>query len=112
MQNILKSCNETSKNELQEITQDVEKQLENLMASLNAMLTHLDEATSQRKELEEITEYCQHWFKQADINLAVEIRNSTTPEILVEHIMVVSLNNITYQLYQNLINNNTNSNFL
>ncbi len=53
------------------------------------MLSHLDDATRKRKELEEITEYCQHWFKQADINLAVEIRNSTTPEILVEHIMVV-----------------------
>lgn len=54
------------------------------------MLSQLEEATRQRKELEEITEFCQHWFKQADINLAVEIRNSTSPEILVEHIMVVS----------------------
>lgn len=68
----------------------MEGQLEELLASLSAMLSQLDDATRQRKELEGITEFCQHWFKQADINLAVEIRNSTCPEILVEHIMVVS----------------------
>ena len=61
------------------------------MTSLNAMLSHLEDATRQRKELEGIIEFCQHWFKQADINLAAEIRNSTSPEILVEHIMVVRI---------------------
>ena len=63
--------------------------MEELVATLNTMLSQLEDATRKRKELEEIIEFCQHWFKQADINLAVEIRNSTTPEILVEHIMVV-----------------------
>ena len=67
----------------------IDKQLEELLACLGAMLSQLEDATRQRKQLEEIIEFCQHWFKQADINLAVEIRNSTTPEILVEHIMVV-----------------------
>lgn len=56
------------------------------------MLSQLELATRQRKELEEISESCQHWFKQVDINLAVEIRNSTSPEILVEHIMLVRSN--------------------
>jgi hypothetical protein len=67
----------------------IDKQLEELLANLSAMLSQLEDATRQRKQLEGIIEFCQHWFKQADINLAVEIRNSTTPEILVEHIMVV-----------------------
>lgn len=111
VQNILKTCNENSKNELQEISQGkiffdgnvfkfevtlryfvelaIDKQLEELLANLSAMLSQLEDATRQRKQLEGIIEFCQHWFKQADINLAVEIRNSTTPEILVEHIMVV-----------------------
>lgn len=111
LQNLTKTCNDVAKNELQEILQSklivvnlpsncnrifktyvliaMEGQLEELLASLNAMLSQFDDATRQRKELEGITEFCQHWFKQADINLAVEIRNSTSPEILVEHIMVV-----------------------
>lgn len=70
-----------------------------MLATLNDMLTQLDSATRQRKELEEISESCQHWFKQVDINLAVEIRNSTSPEILVEHIMLVRIdfpNSIQY----------------
>ena len=76
--------------------------MEELVATLNTMLSQLEDATRKRKELEEIIEFCQHWFKQADINLAVEIRNSTTPEILVEHIMVVR----KFDLVKNLATNN------
>ena len=76
--------------------------MEELVATLNTMLSQLEDATRKRKELEEIIEFCQHWFKQADINLAVEIRNSTTPEILVEHIMVVR----KFDFVKNLATNN------
>ena len=76
--------------------------MEELVATLNTMLSRLEDATRKRKELEEIIEFCQHWFKQADINLAVEIRNSTTPEILVEHIMVVR----KFAFVKNLATNN------
>lgn len=64
--------------------------MEDLQTKLKSMMAQLEEATRRRKELEEITEFCQHWFKQADIGLAAEVRNSKSPEILVEHIMLVS----------------------
>lgn len=70
-------------------TSATEKQLEELCSKLDETIAQLEEAIRLRKDLEEITEHCQHWFKQADINLAVEIRHSTSPEILVEHIVVV-----------------------
>ena len=67
----------------------IDKQVEDLLAKVNTALTNLEEATNLRKHLEEVIEYCQYWFKQADINLATEVRNTTSPEILVEHIIVV-----------------------
>jgi len=63
--------------------------VEELRSSLDDTLIKLDEAIRRRKDLEKITEQCQHWFKQADINLNADVRHSTSPEILVEHIMVV-----------------------
>ena len=62
-----------------------------LGSTLDNTLAQLEEAIRLRKDLEGITEHCQHWFKQADINLAVEVRQSTSPEILVEHMMVVRI---------------------
>lgn len=67
----------------------MDKQLEVLKSTIDDALVKLEEATRLRKSIENITEHCQYWFKQADINLNVEVRHSTNPEILVEHIMVV-----------------------
>lgn len=75
----------------------MDKQVEDLMAKVNTKLANLEEATNLRKHLEEVIEFCQYWFKQADINLATEVRNSTSPEILVEHIIVVRDLNFTFK---------------
>ena len=69
---------------------ELETQLAALDAGWNAVAAQLESATGERKELEAIIDSCQHWFKEVDINLAIDVRNSTTAEILVEHISMVN----------------------
>ena len=68
--------------------------LDHELAEMNATWTatsaKLESATNERKVLEGIIDFCQHWFKEAEINLASDIRNSTSAEVLVEHISMVS----------------------
>ena len=42
--------------------------------------------------MEDIADACHHWFKETDINLAAaaDVRMSTSAEVLVQHIVIVS----------------------
>ena len=86
---------------------ELETQLEELQTSLNETVSTLIKGSQDRKDIEDITDTCQHWFKEADFNLASgDVRTSTTAEILVEHIIVVNINLFINYYFQCPINPN------
>ena len=109
-QNMIKTCDEASQLELGEIVlgthkslrfrwtnswashpiisilKGLDKELTDSNAAWIATATKLEQSTNERKVLEGIIDLCQQWFKEAEINLANDVRNTTSAEILVEHI--------------------------